>query len=147
MGLNMDARIQIKKFEGKENKAYGDPLTGAEPWTIGYGHTGPEVHEGLVWTDEECDLAFEKDFAHAEYGCQKNLPWFEQLNDPRKAVLIGMAFQMGIKGLLGFMNTLGKIRDEHFADAANNMMLSQWAKQTPKRARRLAAQMDTGEWQ
>lgn len=29
----------IKRFEGYSSKAYPDPATGAEPWTIGYGHT------------------------------------------------------------------------------------------------------------
>ncbi len=30
-------------------------------WTIGYGHTGPDVYEGLVWTQEQCDAALRKD--------------------------------------------------------------------------------------
>jgi len=25
-------------------------------WTIGWGHTGPEVHAGLVWTQAQADL-------------------------------------------------------------------------------------------
>lgn len=38
----------IKDCEGCKLKAYPDPATGAEPWTIGYGHTGPEVKKGMV---------------------------------------------------------------------------------------------------
>ena len=30
----------IKRFEGLKLAAYPDPGTGAEPYTIGYGHTG-----------------------------------------------------------------------------------------------------------
>lgn len=37
----------IKEFEGLSLSAYPDPATGGEPWTIGYGHTGPEVRPGM----------------------------------------------------------------------------------------------------
>jgi lysozyme len=36
------------------------------PWTIGWGHTGPDVHHGLVWTQEQADAALLKDMQHAE---------------------------------------------------------------------------------
>lgn len=39
--------------EGMRLTAYPDPGTGAEPWTIGVGHTGPDVYEGRVITPEE----------------------------------------------------------------------------------------------
>ena len=48
----------IQSFEGCRTRAYRD--TGGI-WTIGWGHTGPEVHEGLVWTQEQCDEQFLKD--------------------------------------------------------------------------------------
>ncbi|NTX17970.1 lysozyme [Burkholderia cepacia] len=35
-------------------------LNGA-PWTIGYGHTGPEVRYGLVWTQAQAEAALMKD--------------------------------------------------------------------------------------
>jgi GH24 family phage-related lysozyme (muramidase) len=38
----------IKEFEGLELTAYPDPGSGGDPWTIGYGHTGPEVYKGLT---------------------------------------------------------------------------------------------------
>lgn len=36
--------------EGFRNKAYKDTKG---IWTIGVGHTGPEVKEGLVWTNKQ----------------------------------------------------------------------------------------------
>jgi lysozyme len=48
----------LHHFESCRLKAYPDPATGGEPYTIGYGHTGPEVHLGLVWTQEQADAAF-----------------------------------------------------------------------------------------
>lgn len=49
--------------EGKRNKAYKDTKG---IWTIGVGHTGPEVKPGLVWTDEQVQYAFLKDILWAE---------------------------------------------------------------------------------
>jgi lysozyme len=53
----------IKRFEGCRLSAYPDPGTGGDPWTIGYGHTGPEVHRGLVWTQAQADAGLALDVA------------------------------------------------------------------------------------
>jgi lysozyme len=53
----------IKRSEGVRLSAYPDPGTGGDPWTIGYGHTGPEVHRGLVWTQAQADAALALDVA------------------------------------------------------------------------------------
>jgi lysozyme len=51
-----------ESFEGCRFEAYLDQ--NGIP-TIGYGHTGPEVHLGLIWTQEQCDAALEGDIAWA----------------------------------------------------------------------------------
>lgn len=53
----------IRRFEGCRLSAYPDPGTGGDPWTIGYGHTGPEVRRGLVWTQAQADAALALDVA------------------------------------------------------------------------------------
>ena len=55
----------IKRFEGMRLEAYPDPATGGEPWTIGVGHTGPEVHLGLVIDERIADAYLVKDAVHA----------------------------------------------------------------------------------
>jgi lysozyme len=45
-------------FEACKLTAYPDPATNGPPWTIGWGHTGPEVVPGLQWTQEQADKAF-----------------------------------------------------------------------------------------
>jgi GH24 family phage-related lysozyme (muramidase) len=52
----------IQEFEGCARvrgdgmvEAYPDPGSGGDPWTIGWGATGPDVGPGTVWTREECD--------------------------------------------------------------------------------------------
>ena len=68
------------------------------------------------------------------------------LDEARAAVLVSMAYQMGVQGLAQFKNTLALIESKHFADAAIAMLQSKWAKQTPNRARRHAEQMRSGLW-
>jgi lysozyme len=67
MKMSSEGRRSLtERFEGLKETAYPDPGSGAEPWTIGYGHTGPEVHEGLVWSPEQCEEALGRDLAEAE---------------------------------------------------------------------------------
>jgi len=58
----------IKRFEGCARKrrdgwveAYPDRGTGGEPWTIGWGATGPGIGPGTVWTQEACDTQLKAD--------------------------------------------------------------------------------------
>ncbi len=64
----------IKRFEGCASlrsdglvEAYPDPGTGGDPWTIGWGATGPgwdgagRIGPGTVWTQEQCNLRLEHD--------------------------------------------------------------------------------------
>lgn len=57
----------IREFEGCELTAYPDPATGGDPWTIGIGHTGPEVVPGLVITEEQADEYLREDLAKFEH--------------------------------------------------------------------------------
>jgi GH24 family phage-related lysozyme (muramidase) len=58
----------IKRFEGCARlrrdglvEAYPDPASGGDPWTIGWGATGPGIGPGTVWTQEQCDARLERD--------------------------------------------------------------------------------------
>lgn len=56
------AKVLILR-EGLKLKAYKDTKG---IWTVGVGHTGPEVVEGLVITKEKAHELFQKDVAWAE---------------------------------------------------------------------------------
>lgn len=140
----MNLESQLEEMEGKRNIAYQDHLGN---WTIGIGHTGPEVCEGLVWTDELIYKVFKEDLGKAVFEVFSRWPWVSRLSAPRQAVLINMVFQMGGNGVSKFKRALHHMKDERWPQAAGEMLDSKWAKQTPKRAIRLARQMETGEWQ
>lgn len=57
----------VRQFEGCAKRqpdgsfaAYPDPGTGGDPWTIGWGSTGPDIKAGLVWTQQQCDARLEQ---------------------------------------------------------------------------------------
>lgn len=55
MSANQVATALIHKWEGCKLTAYPDPASGGDPWTIGYGATGPAIHEGVTWTQAQAD--------------------------------------------------------------------------------------------
>jgi lysozyme len=71
--IGPDGEAIIKYFEGCKLTAYPDPATGGDPWTIGWGTTGKDVHEGLMWTQAQCDARFHKDIGDFAVGVAKLL--------------------------------------------------------------------------
>jgi lysozyme len=74
----------------------------------------------------------------------ERLAFWPKLNDTRQRVLCEMAFQMGFGGLSLFRKMLAAIEAEDFSTAADEMLSSLWARQTPGRAEQLARMMRTG---
>lgn len=134
----------LKVDEGLRLTAYPDPISGGAPWTIGYGHTGREVHPGLVWTQAQADDALSGDIGLACKGLDTALPWWRTLSDLRQDVLADMAFNLGVHGLMGFTTFLGLVKAADFVGAADDMLATRWASQVGSRAKRLAEQMRTG---
>lgn len=134
---------QLRRDEGEILHAYKDSLGYI---TIGVGRLIDKRRGGGI-TAEESAYLLANDIEKKRIGIEKSLPWYGQLDDARKGVLLNMAFQMGITGLLGFKNTLEMVRNGDYEGAARGMLNSKWAKQTPNRAHRLSRQMATGEWQ
>jgi lysozyme len=155
----------IARDEGFRLRAYPDPLSpraielrkpepqrlvgweklSGDPWTCGFGCTGPDVKEGTFWTLEEARKRLSVKIAEAIADLDRNLPWWRQLNDARQDVLVNMAFNMGWPTLSTFHNTLAAVKAGDYERADVGMLASRWAQQTKGRAKRLAAQMRTGE--
>jgi lysozyme len=134
----------LREDEGLRLRAYPDPISHGEPWTVGYGHTGPDVGRDTVWTKEAAEAALAADVAVATADLDRRLPWWRALSDLRQDVLANMAFNLGVTRLLGFEHTLRAIEDGAFEVASECMLASAWARQVGARAIRLAAQMRTG---
>lgn len=134
---------QLELEEGNVPHAYQDHLGF---WTIGIGRLIDKRKGGRLRPDEIA-LLLSNDIKEKTAEVLAALPWVASLDEPRQAVIIGMAFQMGTSGLLKFRNTLRAVQEGRYADAARGMLASLWARQTPDRAARMAAQMRLGAWQ
>ena len=132
-------KAELHLDEGCRLRAYQDD---GGVWTIGWGHTGPEVRAGLAWTQAQADGQLEADIAKAEAQCARYIACWPKLDDHRQDVIADMAFNMGIGGLLKFHHMLAAVEAGDYAKAAADMLATQpWASQVGARAERLAALM------
>ena len=98
-------------------------------------------------TEKEASYLLQNDLTRVSYELSKKIECFHKLSDCRKAVLINMGFQMGIKGLMNFKQTLYHIRWGEFENASKEMLDSKWFREdSPNRALELSEQMRTGKW-
>lgn len=87
----------IKQFEGCELTAYPDPGTGGDPWTIGYGHTGPDVVPGLTITEEEAERLLKADLKKFEKGVSDLLK--VKVGQGQFDALVSFAYNCGLNNL------------------------------------------------
>jgi len=83
-------------FEGCELKAYPDPGTGGKPWTIGRGHTGTDVYDGLVWTQHDVDMAFELDCANYINWAIRASPSLTKATPGQQAAIADFCYNCGM---------------------------------------------------
>ena len=138
----MDLKQQLIRDEGVVRHAYEDSLGFL---TIGVGRLIDSRRGGGLAPDE-IEYLLTNDVIEKSKQVLAAFPWTTKLSEPRFAVLVNMAFQLGIGGLLKFKRALGSIEDGQYKEASMEMLDSLWAQQTPERAKRLAQQMETGEW-
>lgn len=155
-GANLSRLLeQLRRDEGSvrdgegRHKAY---RCSAGKLTIGYGHNlDAEPVRGLgedaSISEEEARSLLERDVRRTLERVVRALPWSTALDCRRFAVLVNMAFNMGVAGLCGFKNTLEDVRKGDYPGAARRMRASKWALQVKGRAARLIRQMETGQWQ
>lgn len=139
--MNLEQQLELE--EDRRSTVYRD----SEGWlTIGVGRLVDSRRSGGL-SDDEIDYLLANDIREKTAQVLASLPWAASLSEPRRAVLIGMAFQLGIGGLLAFHDALAAVQRGDYSRASDEMLDSLWARQTPERAARMAKQMRTGEWQ
>ena len=131
----------LRRDEGVRYEPYFD-VVGVK--TVGVGHNLKAKPLGLLYPidDEMVDRILLLDIADVFEELDDRLPWWRELSEVRQRVLVNMAFNLGVAGLLGFRNTLAAVKDGRYADAAAGMRASKWARQVGKRADRLANMME-----
>lgn len=94
--INAAGRALIREFEGCALTAYPDPASGGAPWTIGYGHTGPDVAPGKTIDQAEADALLDADLARCEAAVAAAAP---EAGDNQFAALVSLAFNIGAGAL------------------------------------------------
>lgn len=128
--------LQITSDEGFRKCSYKDSLGFS---TIGFGHLikRGEKFKGCISLDIAFTLLHE-DYSSALVSVEYLYPWAE---GEVKLVLANMSYQLGENRLARFEKTLRHLESKRYGRAAVEMMDSRWAKQTPKRALRLAVRI------
>ena len=134
---------QLRRDEGESPTCYQDHLG---YWTIGVGRL-IDAKKGGGLRPDEISYLLNNDIISRREALKAALPFFAELSSARQGVLINMAFNMGVANLLKFKQMLAAVEAKHWGIAAKEMLDSNWARQVPKRAVRLASQMETNLWQ
>ena len=132
-------KTQLVRHEGLKLKPY---RCTAGKLTIGIGRNLED--RGI--TQKEAYAMLERDILDCEQWLIDEIPdIYNNLDEVRQSVLLNMCFNLGIKGLFGFNNTLSFIAAGVWEKAANGMLASKWAKQVGRRAIELAEMMRKGQ--
>jgi lysozyme len=132
-------KAQLVRHEGLRLKPY---RCTAGKLTIGIGRNLDD--RGI--SQKEAYAMLERDIQDCEQWLIDEIPEvYNKLDEVRQSVLLNMCFNLGIKGLLEFKNTLSFIGAGDWERAANNMLASKWAKQVGMRAIELSEMMRKGQ--
>lgn len=136
------AQELIKDHEGFRDTAY---LCPAGKWTAGWGHN-LEAH-GIVergpFTLDQCRQWLREDI-DASIADLETFDWWDGLSDVRKAALVDFRFNVGPGTMRQFKRMLAAIAGKDFDSAAEELLDSKYARQTGRRARKIAAMLVNG---
>jgi len=134
----------LRRHEGVETHAY--KCSGTPPKiTVGVGRN-IDPAGGLGLSTDEIDYLLANDIAR----CVKELegfPWFPGLVGARRDAMIDICFNLGISRLKLFKLALAAMGNQQYDEAADQFLLSRWAKQVGNRAIELAEMIRTSEYQ
>jgi len=106
----------IKAFEGCHQDAYPDPLSGGDPWTIGWGTTrytdGRPVRKGDRINMVEADMLLRLEVDKIADKLRATVPHWKEMSDQQKCALISFAYNLGsgFYGAKGFETISKRLR-------------------------------------
>lgn len=115
--VEITKNVLIKPFEGYHRRlpeggcaAYPDPGTGGQPWTIGWGSTGPDIHKDTVWTLQQAEHALSEHITYFLSGVLKLSPGLLDEKPQKIAAIVSFAYNCGLGNYR--ISTLKKRVDE-----------------------------------
>lgn len=131
--LISDEGLRLKPYRCTANKL-----------TIGIGRNLEDV--GI--SEEEAHFMFENDVRRVEASVQRDPvigDIYMRMDEPRQEAILNMCFQLGLGGLKRFSKMWAALAMRDYQRAHDEALDSNWARQTPNRARRVANVLLTGE--
>ena len=104
--------------------------------TIGYGRL---LSRGL--SDAEAEFMLAVDIQDTLDVLDRNIPWWRGLPSLTMRGVANLGFQIGWSRLKGFKKTLAFLEAGLLEEASVEALDSDWARQTPERAKRVAAML------
>lgn len=112
MNISANGVKLIQQFEGLRLKAHQDAVG---VWTIGYGHTGPDVTPGLVISQAQADALLARDLSRFEAGVTRLAA--VPLNQNQFDALVSFSYNLGL-GSLQNSTLLRLLNQRDYAGAA-----------------------------
>lgn len=113
MRTSIEGQHLIEHFEGLRLKAYQD-IVGV--WTIGYGHTGKDVHPGMHITQKYAEHLLRDDLMKAERAVKHY--YNKPITQGQFDALVSFTYNLGAGALHG-STLMRKMNAEDFDGAAN----------------------------
>lgn len=132
-----DLAADLARDEGLRLKPYRCP---AGKLSIGFGRN----LDDLGITEDEARTLLANDISRVRFELDAALPWWRGLSDGRQRGLANMAFNLGLRRLLGFRRMLDALKAGDGRAAAAEALDSAWAAEVGERARRIAALYEGG---
>ena len=122
---------KIKHHEGFVEHVYDDSL--GIP-TIGYGFA---IKDLILDEDIAEDILMRK-LERLKRNANSRFNWLEDMPVEVQEVILNMCYQLGITGVSKFRKAISALQEGEWSEAADEMLDSLWAKQTPNRAKELS---------
>ena len=119
MRMSQTGIVMLKQFEGVRLTAYKAVST-EQYWTIGYGHYGVDVYDGMKITDKQAEEMLKNDLIRYENGVNESVT--VTLGQNQFDALVSFAYNCGVSALKGSY-LLNLINMGKFADACEEWLL------------------------
>ena len=126
-----DLLESIKKHEGFVEHVYDDSL--GIP-TIGYGF----AIKDLVLDEDIAEEILIRKLEKLKRNANSRFRWLEDMPVVIQEVILNMCYQLGVTGVSKFRRAISALQEGDWDEAANEMLDSLWARQTPNRATELS---------
>ena len=126
-----DLLESIKHHEGFVEHVYDDSL--GIP-TIGYGFA---IKDLILDEDIAEDILMRK-LEKLKRNANSRFQWLEDMPQEVQAVVLNMCYQLGVTGVSKFRKAISALQEGDWSEAADEMLDSLWARQTPNRAKELS---------